>query len=75
MSKSSKDWAMVGTNKIYAAIHNFGGNNTLKHNKTMPKREFMRIDDTQREFLQADLYIKLQEILIDKETNKKVFGD
>ncbi len=75
IAKSGADFAIVGTNKDYAAIHNFGGNKSLKRNKTMPKREFMRIDETQKEFLQADLYIQLKDILIEKEINKKVFGN
>lgn len=75
LAKHGSDFALVGTNKKYAAIHNFGGNKSLKRNKTMPKREFMRIDETQQEYLQADLYVQLKDILIEKETNKKVFGD
>ena len=31
----------VGTNVEYAAIHNFGGNETLDHNQTMPQRQFI----------------------------------
>ena len=31
----------VGTNIEYAAIHNFGGNETLSHNQTMPQRQFI----------------------------------
>lgn len=73
-AKSGKDYALVGTNKIYAAIHNFGGNNSLKHNKTMPQREFMRINDTQLEFLQAELAICLKEQLMNADINKRVFG-
>ena len=73
-AKSGKDFALVGTNKIYAAIHNFGGNSTLKHNQNMPQREFMRINQTQLEFLQADLYVALKELIEQQDTNRKVFG-
>lgn len=73
-AKSGKDYALVGTNKVYAAIHNFGGNKSLKHNKTMPQREFMRINDTQLEFLQAELTICLKEELMNADINKRVFG-
>ena len=33
----------VGTNIEYAAIHNFGGNDALSHNQTMPQRQFIGI--------------------------------
>ncbi len=64
-AKSGADFAMVGTNKIYAAIHNFGGNSSLKHNKTMKKREFMRLDDNAKDHLYAELYIKAEEMLVE----------
>ena len=64
-AKSGKDFAMVGTNKVYAALHNFGGNGSLKRNKTMKKREFMRMDDVRKDELWAELYIKAEEMLME----------
>ena len=74
MAKSDRNTATIYTNRDYAAIHNFGGNKKLKRNKTMPRREFMRINDTQVEYLLADLKISLEEMLMKAEANKKVFG-
>lgn len=64
-AKSGIDYAMVGRNKNYAALHNYGGNSSLKHNKTMPKREFMRLDDNAKDHLFAELYIKAEEMLME----------
>ncbi|MCD8025327.1 MAG: phage virion morphogenesis protein [Candidatus Gastranaerophilales bacterium] len=75
MAKSGKDYALVGTNKEYAAIHNFGykGKVNKKSKKgklftakmNMPKREFMRLDDKTKEELLAELYIKSEEMIIE----------
>jgi phage virion morphogenesis protein len=75
LADSGHDWARVGTNKVYAAIHNYGGNSALKHNKTMPKREFMRLDKPAMENLYGELYVLAKELLIDKEIKKKVYGE
>lgn len=64
-AKSGEDYAIVGTNKEYAAIHNFGGNKNLKRNKTMPKREFMRLNEYKKEELLAELYLGVEERLMD----------
>lgn len=67
ISKSGKDFALVGTSKEYAAIHNFGGD-IKRNNKTigkMPKREFMRLNDYKKEELLAELYIKSEELMLD----------
>ena len=74
LSKSDSNTATVYTNKVYAAIHNFGGTKKLKRNQNMSKREFMRINDTQAEFMLADLKISLEEMLMQAKANKKVFG-
>lgn len=62
-AKSGSNFALVGTNKEYAALHNFGGSKILKRNKTMPKREFMRFDDYALDELHAELRIKFEDIL------------
>ena len=36
--------AMIGTNKVYAAIHQFGGKTGRDHKVTMPARPFLPID-------------------------------
>lgn len=41
----------------------------------MPQREFMRINDTQLEFLHAELEICLKEQLMNADINKRVFGE
>ncbi len=81
---SNANEAGVGTNIVYAAAHNFGFKGKVSKksklgkkftaNMFLPKREFMRISEHQKELLQADLYIKLKEILLEKDVNKKVFG-
>lgn len=63
MSKTTFDSAIVGTNKIYAAIHNFGGTPELKRNKTMPKREFNRINDDEEENMFEELTNNLEELI------------
>lgn len=37
--------ATVGTNKIYAAIHQFGGKAGRGHKVTIPARPFLKLDD------------------------------
>lgn len=74
-AKSGADYAMVGVNKIYAALHNFGCTKTIKKTSkngkrfsckmNAKKREFMRLDDKARENLLAELYIKSEEMLLD----------
>ena len=70
-AKNTKTEAIVGTNTEYAAIHNFGfkgkvskkTKNGLKRYKiNMPKREFMRLSDYEKEDLQAELYILAKRI-------------
>jgi len=74
-AKSGEDYAMLYTNKIYAAIHNFGYNgyikrktkkgNVVKYKLKMPKRQYMRLSDYNKEELLAELYIKAEEMAID----------
>lgn len=75
-AKHGKDFAMVGTNKKYAALHNFGGDIKRGGKKIgkMPQREFMRMDKYSKEELQAELYIKAKEFLIEEEIRKRVYG-
>ncbi len=73
-AKSNNNSAIVGTNNKYAAIHNFGFKGTVnkkskkgkafKTKLTMPKREFMRINDTYKDELFAELFIKSEEMLL-----------
>ena len=85
VASSSATEAIVGTNVKYAAAHNFGCDKTVNKksklgkrfscNMNIPKREFMRINQTEQENLIADLYIFLKEMLFEKEVNRKVFGE
>jgi len=80
-SKASKTEAAVIAGTDYAAAHNFGCTKTVmkerenkkkrtitsfKCNMNMPRREFMRIDDTHQDELIADLTVKLTELLMEK---------
>lgn len=64
-AKSGRDFALVGVNKEYAAIHNFGGASHLKRNKNMPKRKFMALSEYQKDNLLAELYLKTEEMLME----------
>ena len=43
--ESGENWVMVGTDKKYAAIHQFGGKAGRGHKVTIPARPFMEIQD------------------------------
>lgn len=43
--KYTKDSAMVGTNKVYAAIHHFGGDAGRGRKVTIPARPFLKLTD------------------------------
>jgi phage virion morphogenesis protein len=42
---SDNDTAMVGTNKVYAAIHQFGGKAGRGHKAQIPARPFLKLTD------------------------------
>jgi len=44
-SKAYKDRAVVGTNKVYGAIHQFGGKAGRGHKVTIPARPFLMVQD------------------------------
>lgn len=69
-AQSGRDFALVSTDKDYAAIHNFGGTKLLKHNQKMPKREFMRFDENAKDELYTELYLKFEDILDEIEERK-----
>lgn len=88
ISESGKDYALVATTNLtkdYAAAHNFGFTGMVdkeskkglkfKCKMNIPQREFMRINDTQLEFLQAELAICLKEQLMNADIHKRVFGE
>lgn len=75
-AKSGKDWAMIGTNKKYAAIHNFGGD-IKRHGKkigTMPQREFMRFDNNALNDLYAELYLEAKHLIFEQNVRRQVYG-
>jgi phage virion morphogenesis protein len=43
--KATSTSAIVGTNKKYAAIHQFGGKAGRGHKATIPARPFLKLDD------------------------------
>lgn len=75
-AKHGKDFAQVGTASEYAAIHNFGfkGKVNKKSKKgkmftakmNMPKREFMRLNDTTIDELYAELYIAAKDLIFNQ---------
>lgn len=50
--ESGRDHAVVGTNKVYAAIHQFGGKAGRNHAADIPARPFLMLaDDDEQEVL------------------------
>lgn len=47
--EASSDMVIVGTNKIYAAIHQFGGPAGKNHSVTIEARPYLGINDDDRE--------------------------
>lgn len=45
--------ALVGTNSVYAAIHNFGGKAGRGHKVDIPAREFLHLEPEDEEDLEA----------------------
>ena len=43
------DRAVVGTNKVYAAIQNFGGKAGRGHKVEIPAREFLKLDEKDKD--------------------------
>lgn len=44
-SEVGDDWVMVGTDKVYGAIHQFGGETGRGHKTKIPARPFLEIQD------------------------------
>ena len=49
------DTALVGTNIIYAAIHNFGGQAGRNRKVTIPQREFLVLTNEDEQSLMDDV--------------------
>lgn len=62
---SDNDHAIVGTNLIYAAIHNFGGQIKRKsgHITNMPKREFMILSAQDKADIFEDVQSYFQQLI------------
>lgn len=43
--RAASDYVMVGTNKVYAAIHQFGGQAGRGHAATIPARPYLMVQD------------------------------
>ena len=43
--RATSNSAIVGTNKVYAAIHQFGGKAGRGHKATIPARPFLKLDN------------------------------
>ncbi|HHK5991384.1 TPA: phage virion morphogenesis protein [Neisseria subflava] len=52
---SDNDTALVGTNIIYAAIHNFGGQAGRNRKVTIPQREFLVLTNEDEQSLMDDV--------------------
>lgn len=60
--KVKNDSVVVGTNQIYAAIHNFGGDVKKRNGGTfdMPKRQFMNFEPKLNELIALEIYAHLR---------------
>lgn len=74
--KVTNDSVEVGTNQVYAAIHNFGGDVKKRGGGTfeMPQRQFMNFEPKLNELIALEIYahLKLQEY-VDKENERIKF--
>lgn len=52
---SDNDTALVGTNMVYAAIHNFGGMAGRGRKVNIPQREFLTLTDQDKQGLMDDV--------------------
>ncbi|HFC8542647.1 phage virion morphogenesis protein [Neisseria weaveri] len=52
---SDNDTALVGTNMVYAAIHNFGGMAGRGRKVNIPQREFLTLTDQDKQDLMDDV--------------------
>ena len=52
---SDNDTALVGTNIVYAAIHNFGGMAGPNRKVRIPQREFLTLTDDDKQALMDDV--------------------
>lgn len=52
---SDNDTALVGTNIVYAAIHNFGGMAGRNRKVQIPQREFLTLTDDDKQALMDDV--------------------
>ncbi|EFH23696.1 hypothetical protein NEIPOLOT_00440 [Neisseria polysaccharea ATCC 43768] len=52
---SDNDTALVGTNIVYAAIHNFGGMAGRNRKVRIPQREFLTLTDNDKQALMDDV--------------------
>ena len=57
------DTALVGTNMVYAAIHNFGGQAGRGKKVTIPQREFMKLTGDDKQGLMDDVQKYFQNLI------------
>lgn len=60
--KITDESVQVGTNKVYAAIHNFGGDVKKRNGETfdMPKRQYLSWEDNLKELIKNELIEELK---------------
>lgn len=59
-SEYGDDYAIVGTNKVYAAIHQFGGNAGRKKKVKIPARPYLNLGDDAVDEIKSEIidYLK-----------------
>ena len=57
------DGVEIGTNKVYAAIHQFGGQAGRRHSVTLPPRPFLGLSDDDRDEIAAIIEDHIAETL------------
>lgn len=59
-SKYDNNSAIVGTNKIYAAIHQFGGNAGRNKKVQIPARPYLNLEDMDLKQVEKQIYTYMQ---------------
>jgi len=60
-SKSDENSAVVGTNKVYAAIHQFGGDTGRNKKVKMPARPFLKLGENEKSEIIKEVQNYLQD--------------
>lgn len=63
ISKSDNSEAIVGSNKVYAAIHQFGGKAGRNKRAKIPKRPFLTLTEEDKEDLLDDVQSYFQRLI------------